>query len=142
MTRKIRVVLDTNVYISGLLFGGGPAEILRKVVAGSFELCISPAIREEVESTLRQKFGWSVEDIEIGCSPLWTVAHCVSPQETLTVVAADPDDDRILECAVTADADLVVTGDDHLLELTDEDLREIPLRRLQILTVRAFRETL
>jgi len=138
MSTPLRVVLDSNIYISGLVFGGGAASVLASAVEGLFTPCVSPEIIEEVEETLREKFGWSEDDISAGCRPLWEQAHHAMPQRRLAVVKADPDDDRILECAVAAAADVLVTGDDHLLKLTAADLKGVPFQRGQILTLREF----
>ena len=134
--KRPRVVLDTNIYISGLIFGGVPAEILAAAVAGSFILCVSDAIRDEVVSTLKEKFQLSDDYIRAGCEPLWETALQVNPSTQLALVAADPDDDRILECAVDGHADIIVTGDEHLLRL----LKSPPpaIKHIRILTARQF----
>jgi len=138
MRPLLRVVLDTNIYISGLVFGGSPASVLASAIEGLFTLCVSADIREEVESTLREKFEWSDDDIAAGCRPLWEQARNVTPGKRLAIVAADPDDDRILECALAAEANVLVTGDDHLLNLTDQHLQDVLFKRSQILTLREF----
>ena len=68
-----KVVLDSNVYISGLVFGGLPAQILAAAVVGVFTLYVSETIREEVASTLQEKFQWSTDRIDSACQPLWDV---------------------------------------------------------------------
>ena len=132
-----RVVLDSNIYISGLIFGGVPAEILAAAVAGSFVLCVSDKIRAEVVSTLKEKFESSDDFIRAGCEPLWEAALHVNPATHLDLVAADPDDDRILECAVDGQAEIIVTGDEHLLSLRKSPLPEI-IKHIRILTARQF----
>ena len=99
---------------------------------------VSNDLPEEIKDTLREKFDWSDTDIAAGGQPLWNCALSVTPTAHLAIVAADPDDDRILECAVAAEADFLVTGDDHLLNLTEADLKDIAFERHQILTLRAF----
>jgi putative PIN family toxin of toxin-antitoxin system len=134
---RLRVVLDTNIYISGLIFGGVPGEILAAAVAGSFILCVSDVIRDEVVSTLKRKFQMSDDFIRAGCEPLWEAALEVSPATQLALVATDPDDDRILECAVDCRADVIVTGDDHLLTLFNSPLPPA-IARIRILSPRQF----
>jgi putative PIN family toxin of toxin-antitoxin system len=134
---RSRVVLDTNIYISGLIFGGVPGEILAAAVAGSFILCVSDVIRDEVVSTLKQKFQMSDDYIRTGCDPLWEAALEVIPTTQLGLVAADPDDDRILECAVDGRADIIVTGDEHLLSLLKSP-RPAVIKHIRILTARQF----
>lgn len=132
-----RVVLDTNVYISGLLFGGVPAEILARATEGDFVLCVSEAIREEVTATLREKFIRNDNQIREGCEPLWEVAELIETTTQLKIITADPDDDRILECAVDGQADIIVTGDDHLLRL-NQSPRQPPIDRIRIMIPREF----
>jgi putative PIN family toxin of toxin-antitoxin system len=132
-----RVVLDTNVYISGLLFGGIPAEILAQAVEGDFALCASESIRDEVTATLREKFKQSEEQIREGCEPLWEVAEFVEITTRLRIITADPDDNRILECAVDGKADIIVTGDDHILRLTRSP-QQPPIDRVRIIIPRRF----
>ena len=114
---KPRVVFDSNVYISGLIFGGTPGALLVLARIDRFVLCVSQHIQDEVQTTLAKKFSWQLEQIRRACSPYWTIADFVKPTCDLKIVAADPDDDRILECAVDGNADIIVTGDDHLLNL-------------------------
>jgi|ERR1700680_1324326 len=135
-----RVVLDTNVYISGLVFGDIPAKLLELAVGAAFILCVSPALREEVVQTLMEKFQWTDQQIELGCGPLWQVAVQVKPAVSLAVIAADPDDDRILECALAGEADIIVTGDDHLVNLNPAP--PPPVSNFRILTPRQFLDVL
>jgi len=95
MPHSLRVVPDSNIYISGLIFGGGAATVLADAVEGNFTLCTSPDIEEEVEATLRAEFQWSEQDIATGCGPLWEQAHRVTPAEQLSIVTTDPDWKRL-----------------------------------------------
>jgi len=113
----IRVVLDTNVYISALLFGGLPGSLLDIAFLQSFVLVISPALLDELDEKLLLKFEISVEDTAIIRGKLESIAEIISPDLVLNVVEDDPDDDRVLECAVKGDVDYIVTGDRHLLKL-------------------------
>jgi predicted nucleic acid-binding protein len=120
------------------VFGGLPEEILKAAVARTFVLCTSPEIRDEVESTLLKKFEWPSELVRLACGPLWECALDFVAGDRLSIVAADPDDNALLECAIAADANLLVTGDNHLLNLIDKDLEGLAFRRGQILTIREF----
>ena len=114
----IRAVADTNVYISALNFGGTPELFLKAAQAGGFQLVISDAIMEEVGSVLRgDKFRWPEEEIAKAQRQIARFTQRVQPTETLNVITADPPDNRILECAVAAQADYIVSGDNHLLRL-------------------------
>ena len=112
----ITVVADSNVFISALVFGGRPRRILELAEAGTFSLVVCPHLRDEVEEVLIRKFGWPPGYARIACQPLWAISHQVRPKVHVKV-AVDPDDDRILECAIEAQADIIVTGDRDLLRL-------------------------
>ncbi len=130
-----RVVLDSNIYISGLVFGGIPGAVLVLARIDRFVLCTSEHILEEVENTLAMKFSWSAEQVRRACAPYWKIASLIKPTKALSIVAADPDDDRVLECALDGNADLIVTGDAHLLNLSTS---KTPIKHIQILTPRQF----
>jgi len=121
---KLRVVVDSNIYVSAIVFGGVPKSLLTLAELGQFEICTSATIRQEVERTLKQKFQWPHEHIDFACSPLWAIAHNVDAEPFLAI-ADDPDDNRILECAVAARAHVIVTGDDDLLRLKNFEGIEI-----------------
>lgn len=113
----IRVVVDTNVYISALMFGGLPGELLDLAFAGGFLLVSSPALLDELDEKLRFKFGLPTADADFIRSRLEEVAEIVSTTPSLSVIKDDPDDDRVLECAMAGRADMIVSGDRHLLKL-------------------------
>jgi len=114
----LKVVLDTNVLISAILFGGKPRQILEKAIRGEIRLCLSEPILEELKGVLqRSKFEYSPEMIQFILTELAGIADFVNPSEAIDVVVEDPEDNRILECAVDAKANYVITGDSHLLKL-------------------------
>jgi len=115
----LRVVLDTNVLISAVLFGGKPRQILEKAIRGEIRLCLSEPILDELKGVLqRSKFGYSPEMIQFILMELTGIADFVNPTESLHVILEDPDDNKILECAVEAKAHYVITGDLHLLKIS------------------------
>ncbi|TAN23479.1 MAG: putative toxin-antitoxin system toxin component, PIN family [Acidobacteria bacterium] len=121
----MKVVLDTNVIVSALVFGGIPRRILEMADAGVFLICYSRSLRAETEGVLREKFGWPAESLARFADAVWSAGAECSPTVGLHVVAEDPDDDRILECAMAAHADVIVSGDRHLLRLGS--FRSIPI---------------
>jgi len=127
----IRVVLDTNVYISALMFGGLPGSLLDLALLQSFLTVISPALLDEFDEKLRFKFQMSAEDAAIIRAKLESIAEIVKPDMVLDVIEDDPDDNRVLECAVKGNADYIVTGDRHLLKLGSYEA-------ILIVTVRQF----
>jgi len=112
-----RVVADTNVYISALNFSGTADEVLALGRAGIIQLFMSQPILEEIESVLVRKFGWTVRRVREAAKAIRGFAVLVDPGESVNVVHEDEADNRILECAIAAGADAIVTGDRHLLKL-------------------------
>jgi uncharacterized protein len=114
----IRVVLDTNVLISALLFGGKPQSVLEKAIRGHVGLVLSRDILNELEGVLlEKKFFFPQEIARSLVLELEAMAEMVAPSRTIMAVKADPYDNMILECAFEAKVDFVVSGDKHLLEL-------------------------
>jgi len=113
----IRIVLDTNVIVSALVFGGVPRGVLELAESGQCELFYSRPIQTEVRRVLAEKFDWPQAMLQQALPVLWAIGTLVSPRITLNAVPADPDDSRILECAVEASAQAIVSGDHDLLAL-------------------------
>ena len=99
------------------MFGGKPLTILEMAQVGEIELAISEPIINETLRIIRDKFYRSREQITEMESHLRAITRCVQPTERLEVVPDDADDNKIVECAVVAGSDVIVTGDDHLLRL-------------------------
>jgi putative PIN family toxin of toxin-antitoxin system len=114
-----RVTADSNQYISALLRGGKPLQLLELARSGQIELAVSDDILNEVGRVLRDKFKVPAEDVEEYRNQVLGFARHVTPAERLRVVTSDADDDKILECAVAAGSEIVVTGDAHLLSMGD-----------------------
>jgi uncharacterized protein len=113
----IRIVLDTNVIVSALVFGGIPRGVLELAEAGQCQLFYSEPIQTEVRRVLSEKFEWPQAMLREALPVLWSMGELVVPRTTVDAVTGDPDDNRILECAVEAQAQVVVSGDHHLLAL-------------------------
>jgi uncharacterized protein len=115
----MRWVLDTNVVASGLLWGGGPAQLLDAAHLGEMQLFTSRALLAELLSILgRDKFskaiaatGLTSEELVLSYAEL---AVLVVPSPIALTIAADPDDDQVLACALAARASCIVSGDKHL----------------------------
>jgi uncharacterized protein len=126
-----RVVADTNIFISALMFGGVPGSFLDLAFQGFFLLITSSVLLDELDEKLRTKFELSSEDSDQVRGRLEAVSELVNTTETLTVIKDDPDDDRVLECAIAGRADYIVSGDRHLLKLGS-------YKGIHILSVREF----
>ena len=121
----MRVVLDTNVIVSGLNFPGNERLVLELALRGRFELYVSIFILEEAAGVLERKFDWDEERSSQALRALGNAATVIYPRRLPEVVEGGHADNRILECAVEAAADYLVTGDRrHLLPLeTHEGVR-------------------
>lgn len=133
MTRNavgVRIVADTNTIISGLLWYGAPRQILDAARIEKIEMFTSALLLDELLDVLRRpKFtarftlvGTTLEEIFIGYRNLATL---VEPKEIDPVIYDDPDDDAVLACAITVGADIIVSGDKHLLRVTS--FEDIPI---------------
>ena len=122
MNRPPRLVLDTNVIISAILWGGKPAQLLALAGEGELQLCTSRVMLDELRKTLeRPKLAKAVQ------ATGRTAEELVSDYRRLTILkrpaslerpfSRDPDDDHVIATALAARADFLVTGDDDLLEL-------------------------
>jgi len=114
----MRVVLDSNVFISALLFGGVPELPIRLAVAGKITLLTSSAILTEVSGVLSSKFRWTEAQVSDLRKEIRSLAEEIRVISQVSLVA-DAADNRILECAVDGKADFVITGDRHLLDLKE-----------------------
>jgi putative PIN family toxin of toxin-antitoxin system len=118
----MRLVLDTNVVASGLLWNGAPAQLLDAARVGEVELFTSSHLLLELAGILaRTKFanalaatGLALEELVLGYAELVTM---VRPDDIPPTIVADPADDQVLACALAANADMIVSGDKHLHSL-------------------------
>jgi putative PIN family toxin of toxin-antitoxin system len=112
-----KVVFDTNVYISAFITRGGKAEQAWKLaLEGKVEVFTSVAILTEMAGKLREKFHWRDELIKATIKHIAKTAKVIKPSIKINILADEPDN-RILECAQGAGAEIIVTGDKHLLDL-------------------------
>ncbi len=112
----MRGLLDTNVLVSAILFGGVPQECLRRGLAGEFVLVTGVALLDELERTLRDRFDLPSEVASFVRGDLEVGAQVVTPSH-VDRVSRDPGDDVVLAVSREARADYVVTGDKDLLIL-------------------------
>ena len=131
----MRLVLDTNTALSGLLWGGTPGRLIDAAQAQRIELASSAALLAELQGVLsREKFarqlagrGLTVADVFDGYAALVDI---VTPAAIKPTITRDPADDRVLAAALAAQADLIVSGDAHLLDLKS-------FQRIEIVTAAA-----
>lgn len=127
----LRVVGDTNVYVSALVFAGAPDEVLALARSGEMELFVSPPILQELRSVLPRKFWCSAADAKRAVASVQGFATLVHPAEHLDVITEDKPDNRVLECAVASGATMIVSGDSDLPRLGE-------FRGIRIVSPREF----
>jgi len=138
----LRVVLDTNVFVSGLLSRkGAPSKVLDNWRAGKYLLLTSPSIISEVRGVLqtpriKNRYATGQEEIEQLISLLEKDAVVIPDISPLKgIIPQDPEDEKFLACATNGGADFIVTGDHHLLALKDHE-------GISIITARDFMDRL
>jgi uncharacterized protein len=127
----LRVTADSNIYVSAILFGGKPMVLLKLGLSRRIRLFISDDILDETLEVLREKFKRSPARLVVFEEFIRACTYHVTPTETLDVVPDDPDDNRVLECAVAGRCDYVVSGDGDLLRMGS-------FREIKIVTVSQF----
>ena len=113
----MRVILDTNVIMSALFFGGIPGQILSAYRTGTLTLILTPEILSEyqdVATRLSKRFGLESEDIF-----QWITVHSelIADSTLIESVCADPDDDKFIAAALSSGAKIICSGDKHLLDV-------------------------
>ena len=113
----MKVVFDTNIFVSALVIPGSQAEkAVLRIIEGHDVLLLSKEILDELLSVLSSKFSRDKEEISRVAVILSEMAEWVEPNEKINVLSDEPDN-RILECAASGNADAIVTGDKELLRL-------------------------
>lgn len=128
----MRVVPDTNIVISALLWRGNPRRVLDAARDGIIELFTSPVLLEELADVLRrERFAKRLEAANVTAEELVegfaALAAVIEAAPIENVVVRDPDDDAVLACAIAAEAEIIASGDDDLLSLKEH-------RNIRILT--------
>ena len=117
----LRVTLDSNAYISALQFNGRAVRLLRMAADGDLEIAVSEPILTEVIGVLRDRFGWDGYRLHAERERISSITKLVTPSATLDVIHWDPPDNRILECAIEAGSDFIVSEDKDLLRLKEHE---------------------
>jgi len=129
-------VLDTNILISAVFWRGGlPYNVVLNGLKKKYSIYLSPQILNELEEKLRIKFKFPENEIQNHIEVLIEYGEIVEPSFTIDIIKNDPDDNKILECAASCNADYIVSGDSHLLDLNEYN-------GIKILSAKKFLELL
>jgi len=134
----MRAVLDTNVLISGVIATGVPHKLLIKGFDQEYQIVVSVETLTEFRDTLLKypdRFHMSEAEVQQEVETVRYFAEFVEPDEAITAVRSDPDDDKFLEAAVAGAVDYLVSGDTHLLDIES-------FRGIDIVEPRTFYERL
>lgn len=113
-----KVVFDTNIFISAVIFGGNPRRCLELARSGEINLSVSNSILLELAEKLYIKFGWNQNDVEKVIIGVSKFSNIVLPKDKVTKIKLDDDDNRILEVVKEINADYLISGDKkHILSL-------------------------
>ena len=130
----MKVILDINIFVSSFFWGGNPRKIMERVIDGKDKLFTCKEILQETATVMsRPKFKVTNEYITHFISSIEDIANQISLTGTIQNVCRDSDDDKILECALLADADYIISGDDDLLVLGE-------FRGIKIITAKEYLE--
>jgi len=113
----LRIVLDTNIYISAAIIGRVCEEILRICRFGNIKVFISDDIIIEIETKLKEKFFWNDKQIKVFKENILEFTNIIKTTNKISYIKDDADDDKILECAISAESDYIISGDKHLIKL-------------------------
>jgi len=116
----LKIVLDTNVLVSATVSKGTCFELLRRADAGEVSLFLSFDIIQEFKEVIsRRKFGYDQEHVESVLNKLIGMTNLIESPPRIDVIEDDPKDNVILACALSINADYLVSGDEHLLSLNE-----------------------
>lgn len=126
----VKVVLDTNVLLSALIYGGKPEQIYRLVLTKKIRAIASPILLAELLEILTKKSSFYQREISQIMQKIRKSCKIVHPKKTIAILK-DDDDNRVLEAATTGSCDFIVTGDRQLLDLKE-------YKRIKIVTPHQF----
>lgn len=115
-----KIVLDTNVIVSAFGWRRAAHEIFKQCVSDHLTFFLSPSLLSEIKRVLAYpKFSFNQDEIDEFISIVIETAEIVESRIIIDFISKDPSDNRLLECAVTADCNYIISGDKHLLELKE-----------------------
>jgi len=130
----MKIVLDANIFISALFRGGNPKKVLERAINKTDELYISKEILEEIEDVIkRPKFHAENEKIEYIIKSIEDISEKITPKNKIKNGSRDINNNKYIECAMAANANFIISGDIHLLELKQ-------YKKIKIITAKEYLE--
>lgn len=114
----IKVVLDTNILLSSTLWNNSEAQkLLFKLIRKNVQIYSSVEILSEYQEVLKRDFDYSDKEISYIMEKIFTFTTLIKPKKRVDVVKDDPDDNKIIECAIESSSKNIITYDKHLLNI-------------------------
>jgi len=133
----MRIVLDANIFVSSFFWGGNPRMVLKRVIEGIDELFITKEILDEIDEVMgRPKFHTDKEEIDYFINSIEEIGNKIIPKRRIRNGSRDKTDNKYIECGIAANADYIISGDIHLLELREYENIKIIMARDYLETVR------
>ncbi|MEK7170760.1 MAG: putative toxin-antitoxin system toxin component, PIN family [Patescibacteria group bacterium] len=130
----MKIVLDTNVLVSAIVFGGKPKELIIRAIESGTILYISTFIEDELQRVLKEKFSFSEERLSEAGRFVADTFTKIEPKDVPKIIKRDISDNNILALAKAIQADFIISGDNDLLEL-------VSYQKIPILTPDKFLES-
>jgi putative PIN family toxin of toxin-antitoxin system len=131
----MKVVLDSNIFISSFYWAGNPRKVFERVTNGLDELYITDGILKEISLVMAdKKFDTSIDEIEEYIKIIESYSIKLSPHGIAEDISRDKDDNKILQCGFEGDVDFIITGDNDLLVL-------LKYRKIKIVKPKDYLET-
>ncbi len=116
----LKIVPDTNIFISSIFWElGNPHKVIKLALDGKIKIYTSIEILQELEKILKRDFNEPVNIVNEQIGLILEISEIVEPAEKLNIIKEDPEDNKILECAISSKADYIITGDKHLLDMKE-----------------------
>ena len=130
----MKIVLDANIFVSSLFWGGKPRMVLERAIGKKDELFITNEILNEIEDVIgRPKFQASRNETEYYIKSIEEISNKVKIKNRIRKGSRDKEDNKYIECGIAANADYIISGDIHLLEIKKYD-------KIKIVTAREYLE--
>ena len=130
----MKLVLDSNIFVSSFYWAGNPRKVFDRITNGLDELCITDEILREIITVMSEKkFDTSIDEIREYVKIIESYSIKLSPKDNPEKISRDEDDNKILQCGVDGNVDFIITGDNDLLVLKEHG-------NIKILNPRAYLE--
>ena len=130
----MKIVLDANIFVSALFWGGNPRIVLERAISKTDELFVSKEILQEIKDVIgKPKFHAGKNEIEYFINSIEEISNLIITKKIIKNGSRDKKDNMYIECGIAAKVDYIISGDTHLLELKK-------YKNIKIITAREYLE--